>query len=643
MKSELFKHEVERTSSVFGRKKDLRVIFTGNEAKTDGNVVIMPSIDDGVMLTPDQMGMVRGYVDHEAGHVRHSDMDVSEKINIHAANTDNGFLRAMTNACEDVRLEALVIDEYPGAAKNLKATTRAVNQRFLEHAGKLSKEELAEKMADPRLIGAGAVTWLGRLHYGGEECQQLMDMLPAGVQERVAVWTECVQHCRSTAACAKLARDIDAELSGGPKVEVPEGDYSSTGWNEKLDLKKPKKKKGGDGDGERRPGKGDEEEIELNFGARDLWDGSEVQRQILNDLPSAPKGGEGNYTTATTMFDKLHTRHDPQNRFLDESGAACAHWNPGYHTLGKGTIKGYQRIVDQIGPKVSVMRRRLERAILAQQNRGWNPGLADGRLDNRRLVAAYNRAPNVFKQREDVPEMDSALSIVVDQSGSMSGEKAIVATQCAIAMAEAVDKTGVSYEIVGFTERLGPSPSQVPEFAGTYNREVERSFREWQRNLADMYTSGHYGNWTRINPTDMYLYKGYDESLRECRGALSTMTSLVGGGNIDGESVRQAYMRLAERREKRKMMVVFSDGHPSGGCLCGMALNQDLKRIVKDMINAGVHVYGIGIMDSSVSNFYPSYTVVNDLDDLAGVALDQLAKYLVGDRFAVSRSVVDAA
>ena len=75
MKGELFTHEVSKTSSVFGRKKSVNVVFQGEQACTDGSTIILPSLDLTGDVSDSTADVIRGYVDHEAGHVRHTDFD----------------------------------------------------------------------------------------------------------------------------------------------------------------------------------------------------------------------------------------------------------------------------------------------------------------------------------------------------------------------------------------------------------------------------------------------------------------------------------------------------------------------------------------------------------------------------------------
>jgi len=118
----------------------------------------------------------------------------------------------------------------------------------------------------------------------------------------------------------------------------------------------------------------------------------------------------------------------------------------------------------------NVMRRKLERAWMSKDNRDWDGGREDGRLDTRRFVGAFNGRQDVFKKREPRAEMDTALTVLIDLSGSMGGSKIRIAEQCAIALAEAVDKTGVAYEVLGFTQAGRADDYPVQPDGSAYSR-----------------------------------------------------------------------------------------------------------------------------------------------------------------------------
>ena len=133
MKSDLFQHEVRKTSSVFGRKEDVTVEFQGEDAMTNGSNIILPAMDFEKDISKNDQAIMRGYVDHESGHIRHTDFKALNKFG--KENEGNKLLLNLQNAIEDIYLEKRVIDEYAGSKENLVATSGCVNDGFLESIG----------------------------------------------------------------------------------------------------------------------------------------------------------------------------------------------------------------------------------------------------------------------------------------------------------------------------------------------------------------------------------------------------------------------------------------------------------------------------------------------------------------------------
>ena len=217
MKGELFTHEVSKTSSVFGRKQSVNVVFQGEQACTDGSTIILPSLDLTGDVSDGTADVIRGYVDHEAGHVRHTDFDALQVFGQECLRTKNNLLRAIHNALEDVWLERRVIEEYPGAQRNLVATSDAVNQEFLDNvpAGDA-------RLRDDKFVSAVALTWEGRKDYGGDTCGQCLDLLDAELRAALENWVSAVGGCKTTTDVIALAREVERQLRTGEHREQPQ-------------------------------------------------------------------------------------------------------------------------------------------------------------------------------------------------------------------------------------------------------------------------------------------------------------------------------------------------------------------------------------------------------------------------------------
>ena len=657
MKGELFTHEVSKTSSVFGRKKSVNVVFQGEQACTDGSTIILPSLDLTGDVSDSTADVIRGYVDHEAGHVRHTDFDALQVFGQECQRTKNNLLRAIHNALEDVWLERRVIEEYPGAQRNLVATSDAVNREFLDNvpAGDA-------RLRDDKFVSAVALTWEGRKDYGGDTCGQCLDLLDAELRSALENWVSAVGGCKTTTDVIALAKEVERQLRTGEHREQPQqpqgqpdGDGQQSADSEgDAEMREPDGDASGDGsktggepmgedDGDASHDGGDAARSEddredggqervraKGVGAGQNEDDPEVYEDF--DLSRAVKQAveadglteqsHGKYRPMSTAHDKWHHRSDERGKYDGKTLGLV---------LGRGKREKYDQKLEATAGATNIMRRKLERALMAKQNRDWDSGREHGRLDSRRLASAYAGKANVFKMLEERPEVDTALMMLVDLSGSMMGHEAHLATLTTIAMSEAIDRTGIAYEVLGFNNRtswLDDVPTPDP-----YHRDEngDRLLGKDGEYVMDKYH--------RTDPLDMYIFKAFEERLNEAKGAMAQMPDLAGGDNSDGEAVQNAFDRLRKRPEKRKVMIVFSDGQPiSGGHFGRRAFDHHLRDVVRDITDAGVDVIGVGIGDDSVSKFYPKYVVVNDVEDLAGQAIDMMAKALMGEGFVVDNS-----
>ncbi len=659
MKGELFAHEVTQTSAIFGRKKDINVVMQGENAYTDGKTIVVPSIDYETDVTDEQAAIIRGFTDHEAGHVRHTDFNSLKLLE-----KGNKLQKSCANALEDIWLERRVIDEYPGAAKNIQATATSVNKMFLDN---VTKED--ERCKNDTFLGPVAITWEGRREYGGDTIPKCMDYVDDELANAVKGWVKALDACENSNDVVALAKEVERQLrtcdyrenpeDGGGKGEdaseqEDEGDVDtsrttdggghatedtstkgegSTSMEDSDDCagedgsESSQSDGKGEGDGEGGVGKSDDhdkledgeksedacghgavdiedkgapEEVEV-YDKFDLSDAVEETLKEIND----PDKRKGSYIPFAPAHDKWHHRNDPFSKY-------------GHETMGKlmetKTNKQYDNRLKATAGPTNSMRRKLERALMAKQQRDWDYGREVGKLDSRRLASAYNGMSNVFKMRDDRAEMDTALTMLIDLSGSMRREKARTAEVCAIAMSEAIDRTGIAYEVLGFNNVSSWNP-KLPQ-------------PKWS-------SSAEY---SRTSPLDMYIFKAFEERLVDCKKSMATISSLANGDNSDGEALGYAYDRLKKRQERRRVMIVMSDGYPASAGWGGMGLNEHLRRMVQTIAKDGTDIIGIGILSSSVKRFYDKYVVVNSLDDLASGGMDMLSKALMGDKFVVDNS-----
>jgi cobaltochelatase CobT len=260
---------------------------------------------------------------------------------------------------------------------------------------------------------------------------------------------------------------------------------------------------------------------------------------------------------------------------------------------------------------VARLANRLQRRLLAQQNRAWDFDLEEGILDPARLsrVIIDPMAPLSFKQEREMAFRDTVVTLLLDNSGSMRGRPITVAATCADILARTLERCGVKVEILGFTTRA---------WKGGQSRE------EWLR-------AGKPPNPGRLNDLRHIIYKAADAPWRRVRRNLALMMreGLL-KENIDGEALDWAHKRLLGRPESRKILMVISDGAPVDDATLSVNSGNYLERHLRHMIDeierrSPVQLIAIGI-GHDVTRYYSRAVTIVDAEELAGAMVEKLAE-----------------
>lgn len=270
-------------------------------------------------------------------------------------------------------------------------------------------------------------------------------------------------------------------------------------------------------------------------------------------------------------------------------------------------------VEDPVANMVNVIQKDLERAISARSLAVWENGTRTGRLHSGGLAKLVVRNdPRVFRRKHESHSKDVAVCLLDDCSGSMSGQKVLMAAQASFALSQTLERLQIKHEVLGFT-------------TGSTD---ERTYREM---LEDQRTSGI--QYTRIESLYMPIIKAFNERLttdvRKRFGWLPHMDTMR--SNVDGECVRIAARRLLARREAGKVLMVLSDGMPASASPDSGAVTQDLKDAVIEVEKAGIKVIGIGIMSNAVERFYRKRVLVNNINDLPTTVIKELRGMLLAN------------
>ena len=352
-----------------------------------------------------------------------------------------------------------------------------------------------------------------------------------------------------------------------------------------------------------------QEEISIDSGMPDLENEAKDSDQADEDVEiednSQPdlkkKGrsalGDTNYRTYTEEFDEIIKAEDLENA----------------EELTR-LRKNLDQQLLQLKNFISKLANKLQRKLLAKQNRSWDFDLEEGLLDTSKLpriiIDPFNSL--TFKKEKDIEFKDTLVTILIDNSGSMRGKPISVAAICADILSRTLERCAVKVEILGFTTK---------HWKGGLSRE------KWMKNEKPTLPG-------RLNDLRHIIYKSADTPWRQAKNNMGLM--LKEGllkENIDGEALKWAYNKMNRRKEDRKILMVISDGAPVDDSTLSTNnsdyLESNLKKTVKWIENkTNIELLAIGI-GHDVTRYYNQAVKITDVQDLGDVMINQLTDLFV--------------
>ena len=264
---------------------------------------------------------------------------------------------------------------------------------------------------------------------------------------------------------------------------------------------------------------------------------------------------------------------------------------------------GFQDLITKLANK-------LQRQLLAKQNRTWEFDLEEGLLDSSKLTRIimdpYNSLS--FMKEKDLDFKDTIVTLLIDNSGSMRGRPITIAALCADILSRTLERCSVKVEVLGFT---------------TKNWKGGKSREAWNKNDKPKSPG-------RLNDLRHIIYKGADIHWRQAKNNIGLM--LKEGllkENIDGEAISWAYNRIKKRKEERKILMVISDGAPVDDSTLSVNSGDFLEKHLKKMVRfietkSDVEILAIGI-GHDVSRYYNKAIKITDVQELGDVMISQLS------------------
>lgn len=580
------------------QNNELEVTFSGDRPSMVGNQVRLPDL--GKKLTKKQLAISRGVGDAMALRQACHNSKTHAKM---APDGDNA--RAIFDAVEQARIEAIGASRMAGVANNLahmlddkygKQNYSSVQKRAdapLEEAVAMVVRERLTGQKPPENIDAVVSLWRDWIETkAGEKLDALGSDLEN--QEKFA---EAIRDLL-------VAFDMSDELGEDPSEDEDNQDSEDDTNEEEQEGERDNEESTGEDDGapEEMESDSDEEQegqmeaSEAETG--DDFDESDMEEETPGesqrpDLPFSELPADSDYQIFTPKFDE---------EVMAEELCDAAELERLRAFLDK-QLAHLQGVVGRLA-------NRLQRRLMAQQNRGWDFDLEEGHLDTAKLTRIITdpMTPLSFKMERETVFRDTVVTLLLDNSGSMRGRPITVAATCADILARTLERCGVKVEILGFTTKA---------WKGGQARE------QWLKQEKPP-------NPGRLNDLRHIIYKSADAPWRRARPNLGLMMreGLL-KENIDGEALLWAHERLMNRPEQRRILMMISDGAPVDDSTLsvnpGNYLERHLRHVIEDIETySPVELLAIGI-GHDVTRYYERAVTIVDAEELAGAITEQLA------------------
>jgi len=598
--AEPFKRAVAIAVRSLAGEPELEVNFSAEPPTLKGFKAKLPLPSRN--LPPNEVAVVRGAGDAYALRRAYHEDKLHDQYRPQSAEG-----AAMFEAAEQARVEAIGSLAMKGVADNLTAgLEQRLNARGLAKArvradvpiadalGLIVREKLTGQ-APPESAKTAVDLWRDWIESrAGKDLEKLGDTL------------------RDQRAFAKLTRTILKDLNFGDDSDLDSEaddtgeDADDSSENQEGDAEEDANAEGETSEADLKEAEGDEsQDADAEMRAEqteEMGDATEPEDAMKPWRPELPfaHSDEWGYKIHTTQYDETIEAAElcdaeelaRLRAFLDQQLAAM------------------QGVVSRLANK-------LQRLLMAQQNRTWEYDLEEGMLDTSRLtrIIIDPMYPLSFKREKDMTFRDTVVTLLLDNSGSMRGRPIMVAAMCADILARTLERCAVKTEILGFTTRA---------WKGGQSRE------KW---IAD----GKPPHPGRLNDLRHIVYKAADEPWRRARRNLGLMMreGLL-KENIDGEALMWAHNRLVHRPEQRKILMVISDGAPVDDSTlsvnAGNYLERHLRHVIEeieDKSNVELNAIGIG---HDVTRYYRKAVTIVDAEQLGGAMTEQLTSLFAEEK-----------
>ena len=581
---ERFKAAVSSAVKAISENFDLEIKFSNNLSSKE-NSLYLPEVSSLKKLQ--DFTNLRAFADSEALKIKYTD----EKT--YLENEPNGLMsKALYAIAEKIRYEKIGSEKLKGVKKNIVQS----------YENKFKDKKIEEIKTETDVPITEAFELYLRSHFFGikqnhatkKMLSNWKDLFDKNLKQRLKELDNCIQNQHKfNQLIVELIENLDFEDTNSKekkeeKDSTKEDTSQSESKNDEKDLSQKEEKESSDSD---------LSVVENSLEASND-DKNSNEKEIEGD-PSLIKKNQENllkekYKVFTNEYDEI------ANAEKLESEEEITRLR-----------KNLDQQLTNLQSLVTKLANKLQRQLLAKQNRSWEFDLEEGMLDaaklSRVIVDPFHSLS--YKMEKEIDFKDTIVTLLIDNSGSMRGRPISVAAICADILSRTLERCSVKVEILGFT---------------TKNWKGGKSREKWATKHKPV-------NPGRLNDLRHIIYKSADKPWRQSKKNLGLM--LKEGllkENIDGEGLLWAFKRIAARKEERKILMVISDGAPVDDSTLsvnsGDYLEKHLKQTVKWIEeNSDIEVLAIGI-GHDVTRYYKKAVKIADVQELGDVMINQLTK-----------------
>lgn len=588
-----FKRALLHTTRALSAQHDVEVAYGGEHATVAGKSARIPL--PARALDRKSAAIARGEGDAAALRLAHHDALAHERLVPSGAEA-----RAVFEALENARCEAIGARALKGVGDNLAASLEQViadkGYDRLSANDTTPLADVAALMLRERLTGRPSP----------DSAEGIMNSFREGLEDRAGASLDAMAAAadlNDQEVFASLVRDFirDLDLDDDDRGDRSDEDDSDQDDDAEND----------ENTGEDEDDGADESQFPEDSGESDTTDGdADLSDQDVEQTMEEDDGASENAKISSL-----------RNRFEGDTGETYKPYTTEFDEIADAMDlcdaeelqrlrRSLDRQLENLHTVVARLANKLQRKLMAQQNRSWAFDLDEGVLDAARLarVVADPMQPLSYKMEQEQDFRDTVVTLLIDNSGSMRGRPITIAAICADILARTLERCGVKVEILGFTTRA---------WKGGQARE------KWVQD-------GRPANPGRLNDLRHVIYKSADAPWRRARSSLGLMMKEgLLKENIDGEALAWAHTRLLGRPEARRIMMVISDGAPVDDTTSSANGGAYLERHLREMIayienRSPVELLAIGI-GHDVTRYYRRALTIVDVDQLGGAIIDQLA------------------